>query len=473
MTAAATTQRPGPGATRRRRLPALLHEREFRRFWVGQSVSMLGDQVTLLAIPLLAVLVLHARPEQMGVLVAVGTLPSLLLSIWAGSLIDRHGHRRLVMLASDVGRALLLVLVPLGVAAHVLGLAQLYVVAFALGTLDVAFFVAYSTLFVSLARPDQYVEGMSLLNGSRAFSFVAGQSLAGFLVAALTAPVALLVDALSYVVSAGCLASIRPIEPPTSEREQGSSAAGLRFIRRSAVVRAALGGTATVNFFTFAFTAVFVLFATTALGVRPTALGLALGLGAVGGLVGSAVAGRLGRRIGLGPTFMVGLVVFPAPLLLVPLAAGPPVVVWTMLALAELGSGLGVMLLDISCGAIFSAVIPDELRARVSGAYRAVNYGVRPLGALAGGVCGAWLGLRPTLLLAALGGVASVLWTVASPVRRVHDVGDALAADGRVVVVPAGTVPSDPESSSESHEQPHEGCQVHERRRASSPGGRT
>ncbi len=436
-------------------MPSLLREREFRRFWLGQSVSMLGDQVTLLAVPLLAVLVLHAAPQQMGVLVAVGTLPSLLLSIWAGTLVDRHGHRRVVMLVSDIGRAALLVLVPVGVALHMLGLPQLYVVAFALGVFDVAFFVAYSTLFVSIARPEQYVQGMSLLNGSRAFSFVVGQSLAGALVAILTAPVALLVDAVSYLVSAGCLATIRPQEPPTSEDERGSSTDGLRWIRHSSVVRAALGATATVNFFTFAFTAVFVLFATTQLGVRPMALGLALGVGAVGGLVGSVLAGRLGRRIGLGPTFMVGLVVFPAPLLLVPLASGGPVAVWTMLALAELGSGLGVMLLDISCGAIFAVVIPDQLRARVSGAYRAVNYGVRPLGALTGGFAAAAVGLRATLLLAAAGGVASVLWTVASPVRRIRDVSDAL-------LLP-----------SESQEQPQAGCQDQERRRATSVGGRT
>ena len=366
------------------------------------------------------------------------------------------------MLASDVGRAALLVLVPLAVAAHVLGLAQLYVVAFALGTMDVAFFVAYSTLFVSLARPEQYVEGMSLLNGSRAFSYVAGQSLAGFLVAALTAPVALLVDAVSYLVSAGCLATIRPVEPPTSEPAHGSSTVGLRFIRRSPIVRAALrrygdGQLLHVRVHRGVRAVRDDRPRRTPHGARPRARA------GRGGRARRVGGGRpAGPAIGLGPTFMVGLVVFPAPLLLVPLAAGPPALVWTMLALAELGSGLGVMLLDISCGAIFSAVIPDELRARVSGAYRTVNYGVRPLGAMAGGLCGAWLGLRATLLLAAVGGVSSVLWTVASPVRRVHGVADALAADGRSSW-----------SDTASHEQPQDGCHDHERRRASSPGGRS
>ncbi len=407
---------------RRPRLPELLHERDFRRFWTGQSVSMLGDQVSLLAVPLLAVLVLHADAWQMGLLTAVGMLPSLLLSLPAGAVIDRLGHRRLVMLVSDVARAVLLVAVPVGCALHTFGLGHLYVVAFALGTFDVLFFVAYNTLFVSVVRPDQYVQGMSLLNGSRAFSFVAGQSLAGLLVAAVTAPVAMLVDSLSFLVSAGFLARIHPVEPPTSSPDEGGLAAGIRFISGSRVVRAALGATATVNFFTFAFTAVFVLFATTELHVAPGALGLALGVGAVGGLAGSALTGRVGRRIGLGPTFLVGLVLFPAPLLLVPLATGPHALVVASLAVAEFGSGFGVMLLDISCGAIFSAAIPDPLRARVSGAYRCVNYGMRPLGALAGGWCGASLGLRPTLLIAVVGGIGSVLWTLPSPIRRIRDV---------------------------------------------------
>lgn len=434
MSGTARTE-PGPGtgtaaARRWRRLPDLLRARDFRLFWTGQTISMLGDQVSALAVPLLAVLVLHADAAQMGLLTAVGLLPSLLLSIPVGAVVDRVGHRRRLMLLSDVARAGLLAWVPLAHAMHLLGLGQLYVIAFALGTFDVLFFVAYSTLFVSVVRPDQYVQGLSLLNGSRAFSFVAGQGLAGVLVAAITAPFALLLDSLSFVCSAGLLARIHPEEPATSTREQGGLAAGVRFIFGSRVVRAALGGTATVNFFTFAFTAIFVLYATTELHVSPAPLGLALGVGAVGGLVGSALTGRIGRRIGLGPTFIVGLAFFPAPLLLIPLAHGPHALVVTMLGIAEMGSGFGVMLLDISLGSIFSAVIPDLVRARVSGAYRAVNYGMRPLGALAGGWCGAWLGLRTTLWLAAVGGLLSVVWTLPSPIRRIRDVQGAADVDG-------------------------------------------
>ena len=163
------------------------------------------------------------------------------------------------------------------------------------------------------------------------------------------------------------------------------------------------------------------LFATRELHVRPGLLGIVLGAGAVGGVVGSLVSGRLMRRIGVGPAAVLGCILFPAPFALVPLAGGSQAVVLTMLFLSELVCGFGVMLLDISLGAIQAALIPDRLRARASGAYMLVNYGVRPLGSLAGGVLGSALGLRPTLWIAAVGGVLGVLWLVRTPIPRLRD----------------------------------------------------
>jgi predicted MFS family arabinose efflux permease len=310
--------------------------------------------------------------------------------------------------------------VPIGYLLGVLTLGQLYLVAFLVGTFDVLFFVSYTTLFVSMVPPERYVEGNSLLNGSRAMSFVFGQSAAGLLVSALTAPGALLLDAFSFLASATALARIRPQEPPTAEPGPGQLRTGITFIARSPVVRSALGATATVNYFNFIFAALFVLYATTRLHVRPAELGIVLGAGAVGGLIGAAVTTPICRRLGEGRAFVLSCVLFPAPLVLVPLAGGPRWTVLALLFLAEFGSGLGVMLLDISCGSIFAAVIPDEVRSRVSGAYRTVNYGVRPLGAVTGGLLGAALGLRTTLWIATLGAVLCVLWTLSGPLRHLR-----------------------------------------------------
>jgi predicted MFS family arabinose efflux permease len=197
--------------------------------------------------------------------------------------------------------------------------------------------------------------------------------------------------------------------------------AGGRYIVGSPIIRSALGATATINFFNFVFFALFILYATRELEVRPGTLGLVLGAGAVGGVIGSLVTGRIGRRIGIGPAFLLGCVLFPAPLLLVPLADGPKPLVLACLFAAEFGSGLGVMILDISVGSIFAALIPDQLRARVTGAYMLVNFGVRPLGALAGGWLGSAIGLRPTLWIATAGALAGVLWLLPSPVPGLRE----------------------------------------------------
>jgi MFS family permease len=395
----------------------LLADRPFRRHWTGQTVSVFGDEVSVIALPLTGVLVMHANPAQMGYLMAAWMAPSLLLSIPAGILVDRYGHRRHVMIAADLGRAAIMASIPVAFAAGALGLAQLYAVAFGVGALSVLFVVSDSTMFVSLVPERRYVAGNSLRYGSRALARVSGPSIGGALVQALSAPFALLADAVSYLVSAFCLSRVRPAEP-AAQAARGLLTAGARFIARSAVMRAALGATATLNFFNFMFGALFVLYATTALHVPPGALGVVLGAGAVGGVLGSMIAGRLAARIGVGRAYAVACLLFPAPLLLVPAAGGGRQAVLAMLFLAEFGSGAGVMILDIAGGAIFAEVIPDALRARVTGAHRAVNYGVRPLGSLAGGALGTAIGPRATLWVATVGALVGVVWLLPSPLVR-------------------------------------------------------
>jgi MFS family permease len=423
-------------AARAGMVPWLLRENpDFRRLWAGLSISQLGDQISLIALPLVAVLALDSSAAQMGYLAAAGLAPNLLFALHAGALADRFGRRRKLMIAADLGRAVLIGSIPAAYAVDRLSLGLLYVVAFLVGTLSVLFTVSYSTLFVSILSRERYVEGTSLVSGSRALSFVVGPSIGGWLVQILSAPVALIADGLSFVGSALFLGSMSPKEPPTSRRRRGEVMAGARFIARSSIMRASLLATATVNYFNFVFWALLVLYATRELHVAPGTLGLVLGAASTGGVVGSIVAGRLGRRIGLGPAYIVGCALFTVPLLLVPLASGPSPLVLGMLIAAEFASGLGVMLLDISVGSIFAGLIPDTLRARVSGAYMLVNYGVRPLGSLTGGALGASIGLRSTLWLATAGAIAGVLWLLPSPVRHIRGVPEEAEdpGEGRVV----------------------------------------
>jgi len=261
-----------PRKTVRGVLPPLLRERVFRRYWGASTVSMFGDQVSSIAVPLTAVLVLHAGAAAMGVLTALAWLPSLLFGMHAGAWADRRGKRRQTMIAADLGRAVLMASVPVCYALHVLTLAQLSAVTFAAGTLAVLFNVSDSALFVSIVAPERYVDGQSLIYGSRALSFVGGPSAGGLLAQALTAPFAIAADALSFLGSAFFLGRIRPAEPPAADKAD-SVTAGFRFIARSPIVRASLSAVAVINLFDLMFLALFTLYAVRVLDVRPGALG--------------------------------------------------------------------------------------------------------------------------------------------------------------------------------------------------------
>ncbi len=398
-------------------VPALLRETEFRRYWSAQTISMFGDQISGIAIPLAAVLVLHASAADMGYLTALVWLPSLLFGLHAGAWVDRRGHRRRTMIAADLGRCVLLASLPLCYLLGVLTLAQLFAIAFAAGLLSVLFNVCDSALFVAVVPADRYLDGNSLIYASRALSFVGGPSIGGLLVQVFSAPLAILADALSFLGSALFLHRIRPAEPAADDSSgDGSVTAGARFIAGSPIVRASLLAVATINFFNLMFSALYLLYVVRELHLRAGVIGAVLGAAAVGGVLGAAVTKRLAGRIGVGRAYAAGCALFTLPLLLVPLAGGPKPLVLGTLFVAEFGSGFGVMVLDISIGSIFAAVIPNEVRSRVSGAFQAVNYGTRPLGALLGGVLGTVIGLRPALWLAAGGGVLGFLLLLPSPV---------------------------------------------------------
>jgi MFS family permease len=408
--------RAGLGKRAAARIPALLRETEFRRYWSAQTISMFGDQVSGIAIPLVAVLVLHASAADMGYLTALIWLPSLLFGLHAGVWVDRRGHRRATMIAADLGRFALLSSIPVAYALHVLTLGQLFAVAFAAGVLSVFFTVSDSALFVAVVPADRYLDGNSLLYASRALSFVGGPSLGGLLVQLLSAPAAVVADALSFLGSALFLRRIRPAEPPADGGGKGAVMAGVRFIAGSSIMRASLAAVALINLFNLMFSALFLLYAVRELHIGAGLIGVVLGAAAVGGVIGAAVTKRIADRIGVGWAFSLGCALFAAPVLLVPLAGGPKPLILAMLFAADFLSGFGVMVLDISVGSIFAAVIPDEVRARVSGAFQAVNYGTRPVGALLGGTLGTLIGLRPALWVAAAGGILGFLVLLPSPV---------------------------------------------------------
>ncbi|HEY5628903.1 MAG TPA: MFS transporter [Candidatus Limnocylindrales bacterium] len=421
----------GPGLARHLAghvVSPLLHERDFRHFWLGQTISVFGDQVTQLGVPLVAVLVLGADATQMGTLLAVGLLPHLLFSLPAGVWLDRVRHRRRLMIAADIARALLIASIPVASIAHVLSMPQLYVVGFLTGSMAVVFDISWNTLLVAVVRREAFVQANALFSGSRALAFVGGPPLAGVLVQILTAPIALVADALSFLGSALFLGRIHAEEPPIEVAEESLRSrlsTGLLFIFRDSIMRPILLSAATINLFNFCFQALFILYVTTRLGVGPGVLGAALGAGAVGGVLGAVIASRVGRRLGLGGAYTLGCILFPVPIVLVPLVTGPSEAVIAMLFAVEFLAGLGVQILDINVGAVIAARTPDAIRSRAGGAFRFINYGIRPVGAFLGGLLGGAIGVRETLFVVTIAASLGVLWLVGSPIPRLRDLPEA------------------------------------------------
>ena len=404
--------------------PPLLRQQEFLKLWSAQAISQLGDQVTLLALPLVAVLTLDASAAQMGLLTAAELMPHLLFSLFAGVWIERRSRRRRLMIAADIARAGLLASVPVAAAFDVLTFPQLYAVGFAAGSFAVLFDISWATLFPAVVPRRDLVDASSKLSLSRSLSFVVGPSLAGFLVQAVTAPVTLLLDAFSFIGSALFLGRIRTPEPSPDRDGNGvlrSLRDGMRFVLRDDLIRADLGCAATVNLFNFVFAAIFILYATRELGVAPGTLGIALGLGAIGGILGALVAPPLERAIGIGPSVVLGSVLFPAPLILVPIASGSELRLGVMLGTAEFFSAVGVMIFDVSAASMLFLRTPDRIRARTAGTFRFVNYGIRPIGALLGGALGTAIGLQTTLWIGVLGALLGVVWLVFSPIPRLRE----------------------------------------------------
>ncbi|MFJ4854823.1 MFS transporter [Streptomyces sp. NPDC088730] len=415
--------------------PSLWRDRRFTRFWAGNSVSQFGDRITELALPLIAVGALNASANQVAWLTALIWTPNL-LAILLGAWVDQQPRKRRLMILADLLRAAVLLSLPAAYALGAVTLAHLYAVAVLAGAAGVLFNTSYPPFFVRLVPRASYVDANSKLSTSRSASYVVGPAIGGALVQALTAPVAIVVDALTFLASAVLIGRIPDEErrPPATADPDAPSLArrageGLAFVVRHPVLRASLGCAATVNFFTFvAGSGLLVLFASRSLGLSAGTIGLALGVGATGALLGAVCAPAISRRLGVGRSIVAGAVLFPAPIAIAAAADGP---VWLRagaLAGAEFLSGFGVMLFDINLNSLQASVIPDGMRSRVAGAYSTINYGIRPLGAVAGGLLATLVGLRPTLLVAAVGGALSVLWLLPSPIPGIRSLAPDTAA---------------------------------------------
>ena len=401
----------------------LLRHRDFRLLWGGETVSEFGSQVSLLAIPLVAVNTLSATPFQMGALAAASTLAFLVIGLPAGVWVDRLRRRR-VMIASDIGRILVLGSIPVAYALGVLHLPQLYVVALASGIFTVFFDVAYQSYLPSLVGRQHLVEGNAKLTGSQEVAQIAGPSLAGGLVQAVGGPYAVALDAASFLVSAVAVGAIRTEEPAPTVAEGGRPplrqeiGEGLRFVYGDRLLRAITATTGTSNFFSGVQTAVDVIFLVTVVHASPAVIGLLFAAGGVGGVLAALFASPIARRVGGARATLISSFAVAGGLL-IPLAT--PGVGVLFFGAGLFLSSFAVVVYNINQVSFRQRLCPDRMLGRMNATIRFVVFGLLPIGALIGGAAGAAIGLRPTLWIAVIGESLAGMWLLASPVRHMRD----------------------------------------------------
>jgi MFS family permease len=404
----------------------LLRQPGFRGLWLAQTVSQVGTQVTLLAMPLVAILVLDAGPLEVGILGAIDFLPFLLFTLPAGVWVDRLPRRRILIVA-DIGRALVLAIVPLAYLADVLAMWQLYLVGFAAGTLTVFFDVGYQAFLPELVPRDRLAEGNSRLEVSRSAAQVVGPGLAGFLVGAITAPLAILVDAFSYVVSSIFLlripaSAVRPRVahdgPQAGFRHE--IAEGLRYFANNVYLRVTAAAVTVLNFAGQVGFAVYLVFVVRELGLSPEAIGLTVAIGGIGTIIGAATARTIGERLGVGRALIAACGAFVVATVLVAIA--PPEMPIPFLVLSGLIQGPGVMVINVNALSLRQAVTPDHLLGRVNATGRWIAWGTIPLGALVGGILGTMIGLRETIAISSMGGLIAAGLLALSPLRSLREI---------------------------------------------------
>jgi MFS family permease len=398
--------------------------RDFAKLWAGETISEIGTQVTLFALPLVAILTLKATVFEVGVLNALRFVPVIVVAVLAGVWLDRW-RRRPALIACSAASAVLIGLIPLAQVTGVLSLGLLYAVTLLVGTLSVCFDVGALSYVPHLVGRQHLIDANGKLQASAAFAGITGPGLAGLLIGLITAPITLTVDAVSYLFSVAGLIAIRMPEPAPEAGERTSirrsMAEGFRAVYGTGLLRALLAQSATLNVGFGATSTIFTVYAIRTLGLTPLKLGIVMGALQAGALLGALGAARVKRVLGLGRTLAAAIVAVSASpvLLLLPHSAAPAAI--AVFAASWLGHGFGIAVWNVNTITLRQAVTPTRLLARMNATYRMLLFGALPAGAMAGGLLGSAAGLRPALAAAVIVLVAPIAWVFFSPVFRLTE----------------------------------------------------
>jgi MFS family permease len=416
------------------------------KMWTGQTISQFGSSISQLALPIIAVRLLHASAFEVAALGTVEFVPFLLFTLPAGVWVDRL-PRRAVLIVGDVGRGLLLLSVPAAYLSGHLELPQLFVVGFTTGVLTVFFDVAYQSYLPALVPREHLIEGNSKLEVTRSAGQLAGPPAAGGLIQLLTAPYAVVWDSVSFFISGAFLLAIRKKEPPLEKREDGRRAGmrhelweGLRYVVKHPYLRPQAISTGVSNFFSNVAFSILIVFAIRTLHMSNGLIGVVFGLGSIGWLAGAASAPRLQRLLGVGGATILGAGMGGPGTLLV--AMTPQSFPVPFLVAGTIIGGFGAVLYNIQQVSLRQAITPERMQGRMNSVMRFLVWGPIPLGALTGGAIASSFGLRTALVVGAAGAFTSTIPIILSPIRKLKVIPESAEALPTVAAGDAGLAPT-------------------------------
>ncbi len=415
--------------------PSLWRNADFVKLWVASTISLFGSQVSGIAIPAIAIITLGVSPFEAALLGFFDMLPFILFTLPAGVWVDRL-RRRPILISGDLGRAIALATIPIAYAAGFLTIWQLYLVGFVAGILTVFFDVADQSYLPSLLEADRLIEGNSKLQVSASAAQIGGQGVGGAIIGLVTAPFAVLADALSFLVSAILILLVRkpertPARNVDAETGRGRSmrteiAEGLRYVLGNRYLRNIAASTGSSNLFSSLMFSIFLVYVFRTLGLSPLTIGLVSGLSNVGFLVGAVIAGRVATRLGVGRAIVGSALLAGVAGLLIPLAPESAVAI-PFIFLAEFVTGVMVVIYNVNQVSLRQAITPERMQGRMNATMRFIVWGTMPIGIIIGGILGSTIGLHATIWVGAIGGCFAFVPVLFSPVRSLREIPTAIA----------------------------------------------
>lgn len=416
---------------------SLLRHPDFLKLWTAETISVFGSAITQLALPLIAATTLNVTPFEFGLLTTIEFLPFILFSLPAGVWVDRL-RRRPILIAADLGRALAIASIPVAFALDGLTIWQLYAVGFVNGILTVFFDVSYQSYLPSVIERDQLVDGNSKLEITRSAAQILGPGMAGVLIGVLRAPFAMVLDAISYFVSAVFLTWIRRPEPPIAPHDEQAHgpkpsmrqeiAVGLRYVLGHRWLRSIAATTGTSNFFGNVMGSILVLYLVDERGLGPEAIGFAFSVGSVGVLLAALVTNPITKRVGVGRMLVAMAIGFSVSGL--PVAFFPDSLIWFGVALSGFLGGFCGVGWNINQVSLRQAITQPRMQGKMNATMRFIVWGTMPIGAIIGGALGGIIGLQQTIVVGAVGGLIAFVPVTLSSVRQIVTMPEPVQDDG-------------------------------------------